>query len=274
MRKGVGPIADNRGMDLQRAAELARDLVTAAGELARGLQGHVEVRDKGQGLGPVTEADLRAERLILAGLRHACEDPVILSEETLHSIPPGAGTVWCVDPIDGTREFSEGRPEYAVMVGLLVGGRPVAGAMALPGEGHVFWGWEGGGAFVDGRAIRLDPVADLDGAIAIHSRSHRGPGLRDALERLGVRRTRAAGSVGYKVGQILLGHAHVYVHVRGGTMWWDSVGPAAILLAAGGFAGDARGNPLDYAGAPDHPDGLLFTAPGLAAAACERLRVE
>jgi len=259
-------------MDLRRAAERARELATEAGALARGLQGRVEARDKGRGLGPVTDADLGAERLILDGLRRSDPAAAILSEETQQSVPRDAPEVWCVDPIDGTREYSEGRADYAVMVGLLRGGRPVAGAVALPGEGHVFWGWDGGGAFVDGEPIRLATITDLAEATAIHSRSHRGPQLAETLERLGVRRTLGAGSVGYKVGQILLGCAHLYVHARGGTMWWDSVAPAAILVAAGGFAGNALGGPLRYDGAPAHPDGLLFTAPGLADAARARLR--
>ncbi|NJN14199.1 MAG: hypothetical protein HC813_00595 [Planctomycetes bacterium] len=145
-------------MDLRREAECARDLVAEAGDLARSMQSGVTARDKGGGEGPVTEADLQAEKILLAGiLRHFPEDAIV-SEETLNAgVPAGRERIWCIDPIDGTREYVDGLPEYACMVGLLVGGLPAAGAISLPGEGRVLWGWSGGGAFLDGTPTTLAP---------------------------------------------------------------------------------------------------------------------
>ncbi len=260
-------------MDLRREAECARDLVAEAGKAAKSMQRGVRRRDKGGGLGPVTEADLACERLILEGLRRAFPDDAIVSEETLNGgVPGGARRVWCVDPIDGTREYADGLPEYACMIGLLVDGAPCAGALSLPADGTHFWGWGGGGVFQDGAQVSLPRTTDLSKAVAIHSRSHQGPQLREALRRLAPLRTIPAGSIGYKVGWLLSGRAHIYIHPRGGTMWWDSAGPAALVLAGGGFAGDASGAPLRYEGELDHPKGLLFCGPGLADAAVARLR--
>lgn len=253
------------------AAERARDLVREAGALVRAMQEGIRPRDKGAGKGPVTEADLASERLLLEGLERAFPGDGIVSEETRHGPPPAARRIWCVDPLDGTREYSDGLAEYAVMAGLLEDGQPAAGAFALPALDVVLWGWRGGGAFANDSPVRLAPVADPSQATAIHSRSHRSAKLGEVLDRIGPRARVAAGGVGYKVGQILLGKAHLYVHPQRGTLWWDSVAPAAVLLAAGGGVGDGRGKPLRYGDSLDHDEGLLFTAPGLLEAVRGRL---
>ena len=258
--------------DLRNAAETARDLVGDVGKVVRGMQAGVEVRDKGNGLGPVTDADLHAEALLIAGIEQRFPGEAILSEETRGRVDPGSPRIWCVDPIDGTREYSQGLDEYAIHVGLLVQGVPRAGAIALPGLETVFWGWDGGGCFQDDKPLHLAEIRDLSQATAIRSRSHTNRALSRVIAALGVREVLSAGSVGYKVAQILLGRAHIYVHTRGGTAWWDSVAPAAILGAGGGGYATGRGAPLDYTRGQNHAEGLLFTAPGLLDAAVERLR--
>jgi len=262
-----------RVTDLEAAAETARDLAARAAPVALDLQGRAKHRDKGGGEGPVSEADYAVEKIVLAGLREAFPDDAIVSEES--PPPPSLAhrRLWCIDPIDGTREYLEGLPEYAIMIGLLVDGEPRAGAMALPGAGQVFWGWRGGGAFLDGKPLSVPPAPPLPECTVIHSRTHKGPRLEEALRRLAPRRTIAAGGVGYKVAQILLGRAHVYVHPRSGVHWWDSVAPAAILLAAGGTVATAAGAPLRYEGTTFHEEGLLFAAPAAGAGAAARLTV-
>jgi 3'(2'), 5'-bisphosphate nucleotidase len=179
--------------------------------------------------------------------------------------------VWCVDPIDGTREYVEGRDEYAVHVGLLDGGAPVAGAVALPG--WLIWGGRGG-VWVEGeggtRPVTLEPLADVAEATVVHTRRHMTPTLRLMLDRLGAARLAPMGGIGYKVSRILLGEAHAMLHDRG-TTWWDSVAPAALLLGAGGTVTDARGQPLDYGADTRHTKGLLFAVPGLLAPIRARL---
>ena len=190
--------------NLRHAAEAARDLVRRVGVVVRDLQGRVKTRDKGSGLGPVTEADFEAERLLIEGLDARCPGDAILREATRQPAAPDAEWLWCVDPLDGTRAYSQGLPEYAVMGGRLHRGAPAAGAIALPGEDKTFWGWAEGVALSDDeRPIRLAPLHDPAEAVAVHTRSRVGPGLKRALEQLGIQQTIAAGSVGYKVAQIL-----------------------------------------------------------------------
>jgi 3'(2'), 5'-bisphosphate nucleotidase len=96
------------------------------------------------------------------------------------------------------------------------------------------------------------------------------PALQEKLDALGAARLVPAGGIGYKVAQVLLGRAHLMIHDRG-TTWWDTVAPAALLLAAGGTVTDARGAPLDYTRDVRHREGLLFAAPGLLAPVLARL---
>ena len=258
-------------MELRQAAETARDLVREAAELAARLQGSVTARDKGGGRGPVTEADLAVEELLLAGLHRAFPETPVLAEETRQQVKLPAGDLWCVDPIDGTREYAQGLPEYAVQVGLIREGVPAAGALALPGIDAIYWGWQGGGCFLHDDPVHLARFEDLAGATLIHSRVHGGAKLERALERLGVERRIEAGGVGYKAAQVLQGRAHLYLHAGGGTTWWDTVAPAALILAAGGVVANAAGTPLRYADDLRHRRGLLFAAPGVGEHAARRL---
>ena len=250
--------------DLLERARFARELASRAGRIARSMQPGIEAREKEDGSGPVTAADLASERSILAGLRERYPDDPIISEESGTTGTPGDGFVWCVDPLDGTREFSEGRDDFAVMVGLLYEGEPVAGAVSLPAEEKTVWGARDGGVFVEDDAVSLVPLARVAEATVVHSRSHKSPALTTALEKLQPRSTVAAGSAGYKAAHILAGRAHVYIHPGRGTKWWDSVAPAALVLAAGGFFGNAQGEPIEYEGDREHMEGLLFAVPGLA----------
>jgi 3'(2'), 5'-bisphosphate nucleotidase len=252
-------------------ADVARDLAREAIALAMRLQGKVKVRDKGGGQGPVTEADLAVEKVILARLAAAFPRDPVLSEETRPEVTLPVERVWCVDPIDGTREYVDGRDEYAVHIGLLEGGVPVASAVGLPG--CLIWGGRGGVTIEDAsgeRAAVLAPLADPARATVVHTRRHMTPALRKGLERLGAARYVPTGGIGYKVSRILLGEAHVMLH-GWGTTWWDSVAPAALLLGAGGTVTDARGDPLDYVRDERHDRGLLFAVPGLLSALRARL---
>ena len=196
------------------------------------MQAGIESRDKGGGRGPVTAADLACEKLILDELRRTYPGEAIVSEETEAAPPRGSGPVWCIDPLDGTREYTEGRDDYAVMIGLLVKRLPVVGAVALPSEERVVWGAVGTGAMVGDGPAPVPGMTDIEAATLIHSRSHKSPSLAEVRRRLRPRAILAFGSAGFKAAKLITGEAHVYIHPRKGTMWWDSVAPAAIVLAA------------------------------------------
>ena len=110
---------------------VARRAALAAGEaIMRVYAQDFDVRQKLDKT-PVTEADLDAERIIIAALREASPDIPIVSEELAEAegLPPSATRFWAVDPLDGTREFVAKNDEFAVSIGLIEDGRPVLGVL-------------------------------------------------------------------------------------------------------------------------------------------------
>ncbi len=244
------------------------------------LQGTVPVRQKPDGAGPVTGADLAVEQFVLEGLAETFPGEPVLSEESSPEIDRSVARYWCLDPIDGTREYADGRAEWAVQLALVEDGVPVLGVLGLPGR--VFGGARGQGAFVQtdesrpgpprrsaeregGTAISLAALADPRRAVAVHSRSHRDQETQALLNRLGVADRFPAGGIGYKIACLLEGRAQLYLYPGGGCKLWDTAAPAAVWCAAGGTATDIEGAPLRYDGPLRHDDGLVFAAPGLLA---------
>ena len=178
---------------------------------------------------------------------------MILSEE----IPDdgsrhGARRVWMVDPIDGTRDFIMGDSGFAVMIGLCVDGRPTVGVVSQPSTDKTYAGVVGQGAWLDiagGRPIPLltSTLAGPPGIRLVASKSHRTPRI-DAVKRaLHIEDEINIGSVGLKIGLVAESARDLYVYTGGRTKIWDTCGPEAILVAAGGRVTDMDGRPLSYA---------------------------
>lgn len=187
---------------------------------------------------PVTEADRIAEALIVEGLRAAVPAiPVVAEEEVAAGIVTAPGDVyWLVDPLDGTREFATGRPHYTVNIGLVRGGRPVLGAVAVPETGEVFGGRVGAPAFKRDAAgqraiaVRRPPEAGL---VVMGSRHYAGdPRIAEFLQGRKVARIENIGSA-VKVLRVAEGVADLHPRFVP-TMEWDTAAPQAVLEAAGG----------------------------------------
>lgn len=164
----------------------------------------------------------------------------------------GATRVWIVDPLDGTREFSEeGRVDWAVHVALVVGGAPVAGAVALPARGLVL-------STADPPALG----AAGDPPRVLVSRTRRPRPVLELAEALGAELVEL-GSAGAKTAAVVLGEADVYAHT-GGQYEWDSAAPVAVARAAGLHTSRLDGGELVY----DRPEpwlpDLLVCRPELA----------
>jgi 3'(2'), 5'-bisphosphate nucleotidase len=164
--------------------------------------------------------------------------------------------VWVVDPLDGTREFVDRVPEFAVMIGLATrtgaGLRATAGVVATPHDGRVAAGRVGAGAFVLDALGRRTPLAvsaeaSFPTARMVVSRSHRPALIAPLCRRLGIHELVPCGSVGVKVLRLCERAADLYVHGGPGLKLWDTCAPEAILAAAGGRVTDLDGQPLDYA---------------------------
>lgn len=239
--------------ELHHAIEIARE---ASAVLLEIYATDFTVDFKGSGRSdPVTEADRRANTLIVARLRAAFPDDGIVAEESEHQGAVfGKRRIWYVDPLDGTKEFVAKNGEFSVMIGLAVDGRAKLGVVLSPSDGTLYAGEVGAGAFVERDGTRT-PLAvsehhEPHRLSLIVSRSHRPPATTELMQRLGIAREVSSGSVGLKVGQIALRHADLYVHMSDKSSAWDTCAPEAVLIAAHGRFTDLAGDPIAY-GIPD-----------------------
>jgi 3'(2'), 5'-bisphosphate nucleotidase len=212
-------------------AELAAELAAGAGALL------MQLRDEGLLTGSAlgNAGDEQAHRFIADVLeRHRPEDG-LLSEESADDLARlSKERVWILDPLDGTREYSEGRSDWAVHVALAVRGEAQCGAVALPACGSLF---------------RSD--------IPMAQRGPRGQQLRMVVSRTrppsGARRLAELlnaelvpmGSCGAKAMAVVNGDADIYLH-SGGQHEWDSCAPVAVAQAQGFHCSRIDGNPLRY----------------------------
>lgn len=233
------------------------DLLELAAHLAlRAASVILTIREQGFEVGRkadrslVTEADHAAEAVIAQGLRNACpEIPVIAEEEVSGgAVFAAADCFWLVDPLDGTREFTDGSPDFAVNIGLVRAGRIALGVVAVPETGELFGGIVGKGAWkrVAGREtpVVARPVPP-EGLTVLASRHHGDAAQLDAwLAGRKVAKTMAFGS-SLKFCRLAEGIADVYPRF-GRTMEWDTAAPQAVLEAAGGEVRTLDGQPLLY----------------------------
>ncbi len=211
-------------------AELAAHVATIAGKLL------LQVRDCGvltaKSLG--NAGDQTANQYLIHAIAEARPDDGLLSEESKDTDTRlSKSRVWIIDPVDGTREYGEGRTDWAVHVALAVDGVATVGAVALPGLGLV---------------LRSDQPAPL--------------ALAPPVPRMVVSRTRPArealvvaeaigaelvpmGSAGAKAMAIVRGEAEIYLHT-GGQYEWDSCAPVAVAAAYGLHVSRADGSALVY----------------------------
>jgi 3'(2'),5'-bisphosphate nucleotidase len=201
---------------------------------------------------PVTEADTRAEAVILAMLRRFFPDiPVVAEEEAASGKIPGeVDRFFLVDPLDGTKEFISRNGEFTVNIGLIESGMPVAGVVCAPALGEIFLGqgsraWRG--MLIDGEITTLRPIATRPAParlVAIGSRSHANEETTNWLRRYEVERFVSKGS-SLKFCLLAAGEADVYPRL-GRTMEWDTAAGDAVLRAAGGIVSDIEGKPFRY----------------------------
>jgi 3'(2'), 5'-bisphosphate nucleotidase len=198
---------------------------------------------------PVTEADVRAEAVILAGLAELAPDIPVVAEESVAAgrIPAELGTAfWLVDPLDGTKEFLSRNGEFTVNIALVEDGVPVLGVVHAPAIGLTYVGAPGLAERTDAegsRPLHAVPAPD-EGFRALVSRSHLDPDTENWLADLRVSSFVQAGS-SLKFCRIAEGAADVYPRF-GRTMEWDIAAGHAVVRAADGTVRTAAGPPLEY----------------------------
>jgi len=200
---------------------------------------------------PLTEADLRAHRLIVAALAALTPGVPVLSEEAAR--PPWSERArwtrhWLVDPLDGTREFLARNGEFTVNIALIENHAPVLGVVHVPVTDTTYRGGTGEGAWRQRAAERPQALGVAsragDPVRVVGSRSHRGDSLAGFLERLGSHELKSVGS-SLKLCLIAEGSADVYPRL-GSTSEWDTAAAHAVVSAAGGAVVELSGEPLRY----------------------------
>ncbi len=188
---------------------------------------------------PVTVADQRAETLIVAALGRVFPDIPIISEEDASEfgVPKSIGErFFLVDPLDGTKAFVRGDPNFTVNIGLIERGRPVAGAVVAPPTGEVWFTRDGGAVKIPmggggETKVRVRPWPKGE-AVALVSHTMKPETLSALRERYGFDRSEPLDS-SIKLCRIAEGVADIYAR-HGTTMEWDIAAGHAILVAAGG----------------------------------------
>lgn len=223
---------------LHRLEELA--LAAGAEIMAIHVAGCV-VEEKAD-LSPVTEADRRAETVILKGLRESFPDVPCVAEEEASAglVPPALGDAFfLIDPLDGTKEFVRRLPDFTVNIALVRGGRPELGVVYAPAHGKLYSGRPGRAVAV---TVSPDHVATERREISVRncaspktivaSRSHRTPETDDFLASQAGAEIVSVGS-SLKFCLLAAGQADLYPRFSR-TMEWDTAAGDAVLRAAGG----------------------------------------
>lgn len=239
------PSTDELAGILEVAVAAARD----AGEVLLEHLGHLredQVGSKSAARDLVTAADVASERLLTTRLREAFPDHAIEAEEETRDAPGGPGELrWLIDPLDGTNNFVHQLPCFAVSMGLYRGGEPLVGVVHLPRLGETFTATAGGGAFLDGRAIRVSRATGLSEAIlATGFPYRRGELEHDNLANFGrffydVRGLRRMGSAAIDLAYTAAGRFDGFWELH--LTPYDVAGGALLVLEAGGVVTDADG---------------------------------
>lgn len=221
---------------------LAERLATRAGEILIDIQKNSGLAGKALG----DKGDQAANTFLMQELRRARPHDAILSEEEKDSAARlSFDRVWIVDPLDGTREYSEARSDWAVHVALAVGGVATLGAVALPGLGMTL-----------SSATSLPLLPANAPPRMLVSRTRPASEAVQVAEMLGAELL-PMGSAGAKAMAVVRGEADIYLHT-GGQYEWDNCAPVAVAQAAGLHVSRADGSPLVYNNADTYLPDLLI----------------
>jgi len=249
--------ASPNALPADRLAAGLDTIVREAGALARGFadDGARQWRKADRSI--VTEADLAVDRLLRERLSALEPAAGWLSEETADT--PARlehRRVWIVDPIDGTRSFVEGIPDWVVSVALVEDGRTILGAVFNPTRGEMFAARRGGGATLNGAPLRVPAAASLEDARISGPR-----GIMDRLYRIGIDRGEWIYALAYRLVSVAAGRIDAAI-ASANASDWDVAAADLVLHEAGAALSTLAGEPPRYnLPAPVHGPLVAAAAP-------------
>ncbi len=228
--------------------EFTIDLARTAGDILREMYEQPrEIHAKGV-RDFYTDADLAAQAAIVERIRSREPQAAILAEENIQP-PAGATSIWVIDPLDGTTNYSRHMPVFSTSIALVRDGRPVLGVIYDPLRDDLFAAEAEGGATLNGQPIHVSTASDIREAV-IGLDWGRGEEARarelEWLRRTGLqsRTIRAIGSAALGMCYLAAGWIDVYYH--GALMPWDGAAGKIIIEEAGGTLLNHRAQPWNY----------------------------
>ena len=197
---------------------------------------------------PVTEADKAANNIIVPGLKVCFPYAVLSEEEKDNPLRLEEKLVWCVDPIDGTKEFIKGTDNFAVMIGLIEDKKPVLGVVYLPVSDKMYYALKNEGAYLsidyNSSKLSVSKIDNLNESSILMGSSNES--IKPLVEKINPKRSSGGGGFGYKICHIAEGNFDLYLNNQDKGSEWDSCAPHIILEEAGGKLTDFYGNDLVY----------------------------
>lgn len=231
---------------MEKELEVAVSAAQEAAAIIKGIQESKSwtTEQKADGKGPLTEADLASNDLLIKRISAAFPDDAILSEETVDD-PARVNNdrCWIIDPLDGTREFTLGIPEFCVSVGFVYKGEAVVGVLCNPATGETIMGAKGIGVKINNTGATVTSHEQISGARFLVSRSEHKKGWFDQWK--DDAKLQPMGSVAWKLGLVAVGQAEATFTPKPRNEW-DLCAGVACINAAGGHATNGAGTPYRF----------------------------
>ncbi|MPZ76640.1 MAG: 3'(2'),5'-bisphosphate nucleotidase CysQ [Deltaproteobacteria bacterium] len=225
--------------ELETAEEAARE---AGSIIMRLFKGKFDVKEKSKN-NPVTTADIDANlkiREIILG--KFAKDGWLSEEDQDNSKRLGCSRIWIIDPIDGTKEFIEGVPQFAVSIGFVVDGQPTVAVVYNPAQDLFYKAAVEQGAYLNNKPIRVSPRSSLDGALLLVSRSEPQRKFQVFVDRCEIQKI---GSIAFRLAKIAGGDGDGTLTFRS-IHEWDICAGSLMVQEAGGKVLEGAGNGLTF----------------------------
>ncbi len=226
---------------------VAKDAAKKAGKLIMKYYGSKIIKNYKEDKSIVTDADLESEKIILDLIKKEFPDHAILSEESGYRGLEDAEYLWCVDPLDGTTNFSMRNPFFNVSIALLRNKNPIMGVVYYPPQDEIFHAELGRGAYLNGKPIKVSTRDSMKASILTFCNS------RDQEARIRVGKiyaelkltnnyVRQIGSAALELCMVASGRVESFFMI--GVRAWDVAAGWMMVKEAGGKTTDFDGNPF------------------------------